>query len=1333
MSATTYPWRRFWCPRSGHVSLSDSGYLYDPESKFGRAINSDLVTFDAISEQPCLVLLGEPGIGKTHALEFEETSNTERVESKGDKVLSLDLRGYGDASHLIRDLFESPKFVSWQKGTHQLHIFLDGLDECLLHIKPVVALLAGQFRKHQKDINRLKLRVTCRAIIWPKHFEESLEKIWGKGSVSVYELAPLRRIDVVQAACAEGLSSQLFLEEVHKKNVVPLAIKPVTLDFLLKGYRRHNGHLSSQNDAFTLYLHGCEELCQESKDQSYHLSAPLSHLSVKSRLVVAARIAAVTIFGNYSTIWLGSSSGIPEGDLLFSQICIGYESDNQRPFEITEQVIKEVLNTGLFSSRGLSRVGWAHQTYAEFLAAWWLKKHRVPLGILERLFFSSENPKPRLFPQLHETAAWLASMRQDILEKILATDPKILLKSDIPTDRNIRAAVVERLLSGCTEADSFEISVSGYRNYPKLDHENLPQQLRQYIYDNSKEPGSRELAIDIARACKIQDLQSELIELALDLSHPVHLRAYAAHALCSVGDRETRLRMKPLLIDKISDDENDLLRRFSLQALWPDCLSAIELFQVLEPLQGGGLSSGDLGIYPEKIISHLTPKDLTIALNWVKNRGIRYGFSEVETLADNLLLKAWDNFYEPGIVEDFTTIAFIQWSDYQSIITDRTLQKRFADSLLAETEKRHTFISEAVVSIEKLGFSDNFIAVRDLEDVIPKVKDTLWMIEQLKQASTEKAQSIWAMFIELSANISNFEEANAIIFCCMEREALYVRFQFYMEPIALNSPQADKWRQIHSSAQAREERRAVIRPLVPTAKERVLESLNRLDSGDFSAWCLLNQELTLNSTSQKYGNGIVFDTTRLPGWIEAEQSTKQRIVESAKCYIRAQEIITSQWIQENPPKRIEESVSACKAFHLLATIEPDFLDCLSPDLWKGWAATIISVPLDQQVSPCYKEVIRRAYTHARDESISTLITLIDIESANNGRIFALDRFEKCWDRQLQSSLEGKVKDPSLHPECTGQLLKELIQKGSQEAIEIAKAQIHLPLATVEIDQARTLIAASVLLKNTNPSIWEFLWPIIQQDHSFGCKVVETSAREYWHVVQLDLTETQLADFYSWLVSQYPYSNDPKREYSEIARDTPLRQGIMNLRDGVLSQLKNMGTKQACLEIQNLIESLPTVPWLTQTLTEAQAKLRHEEWSPLSPEEIIRLVEKPELSNAQIEDKLTALRKEVISMSKNPRVWLFGIFSRQNVNMNEATNGNAEQNINSGEPSSAEWIRWTVGILVALLAAVFTASFSGVLNKHAEKWLRKDSTPVESDVKKDSETTPSSPVELPTPQ
>jgi len=121
MSEHLYNWKRFWCPRSGSINLADGGYLYDPEAEWGKIYNPDLVTFEAISGFPCLALLGEPGIGKTHALEAEQSKIISKIQEQGGQVLQLDLRSYGSEDRLIRRLFDSPEFTAWFRGTYQLH------------------------------------------------------------------------------------------------------------------------------------------------------------------------------------------------------------------------------------------------------------------------------------------------------------------------------------------------------------------------------------------------------------------------------------------------------------------------------------------------------------------------------------------------------------------------------------------------------------------------------------------------------------------------------------------------------------------------------------------------------------------------------------------------------------------------------------------------------------------------------------------------------------------------------------------------------------------------------------------------------------------------------------------------------------------------------------------------------------------------------------------------------------------------------------------------------------------------------------------------------------
>ncbi|MBN3892063.1 MAG: hypothetical protein HWQ43_23860 [Nostoc sp. JL31] len=422
MPSQDYQWKRFWCPRSGRINLADGGYLCDPEEKWGKIYNPDLVTFDAISDLPCLALLGEPGIGKSRALQAEKKQIISKIKQQGGQVHSLDdIRSFGSETRLVDKLFNSPQFNEWLQGTHQLHIFLDSFDECLLRIDTLATLLVDEFKSYRDQIKRLNLRIACRTAVWQPVLEEGLKEIWGKDNVGIYELAPLRRIDVSQAAKIVGINdTEAFLEEINQKNVVPLAIKPITFEFLIKTYHRHGSQFPPNQRLYELYSEGCLWLCEE-RNPNRLSSQLIVNLERQKRLIIAARIAAITIFGNKFAIWADTDWGdVPDEDVLIEKIYQGTESFDGRELEITRKTVKEVLDTGLFSSRGeLSRMGWAHQTYAEFLAAWYLVQHETPLNQVMKLIVSPEDPERKLIPQLHETAAWLASMRTDVLQEIM--------------------------------------------------------------------------------------------------------------------------------------------------------------------------------------------------------------------------------------------------------------------------------------------------------------------------------------------------------------------------------------------------------------------------------------------------------------------------------------------------------------------------------------------------------------------------------------------------------------------------------------------------------------------------------------------------------------------------------------------------------------------------------------------------------------------------------------------------------------------------------------------------------------------------------------------------
>lgn len=258
MSEKIYQWKRFWCPRGGQVKTTDDGYLFDPESEYGHIYNPDVVTFDQIAHFPCLVLLGEPGVGKSNALNGEKDAIIAHSLNKGEKEpIWIDLRSIGSEERLEKKLFEHKRFTEWCKDDSNLTILLDSLDECQLQIKTIATLLLDEFKGY--DTHRLQLRIACRTADWSAVLEDGLKNIWEDDNVGIFELAPLRNRDVKEAAVINGIDAECFFTEIHRTSAVPFAIKPITLNMLISLYRLNKKLPSTQIE---LYEKGCQKLCE---------------------------------------------------------------------------------------------------------------------------------------------------------------------------------------------------------------------------------------------------------------------------------------------------------------------------------------------------------------------------------------------------------------------------------------------------------------------------------------------------------------------------------------------------------------------------------------------------------------------------------------------------------------------------------------------------------------------------------------------------------------------------------------------------------------------------------------------------------------------------------------------------------------------------------------------------------------------------------------------------------------------------------------------------------------------------------------------------------------
>ena len=362
-SRTHYEWDRFWRERGAPASIFDDGFLADPHDCRQWHITSSAVPFGEIRTATCLVLLGEPGIGKSQAIRDVCAPLTPTASLGTDDPTAVNRKSYGSESDLWRDLRDRPGFRQWVDGGDALELYLDSLDECLLRAPSAVEFLIDKLNNLRAPMSQLRLRVTCRTAEWSDVWERDLAALWPEPvKARVYELMPLRRRDVIAAAVTDGLDADLFMAEVGRVSAVPLAAKPVTLRFLLDLFKRDKLLPRTRGE---LYRMGCELLCQEPSGSRQRLRPAQG---ADRRMRVAGRIAATTVFGNRASIYDGPRATVPDAASVPIADLTGSDAVGSDVAAVEEAEIREVLNTGLFTSRGPGLLGWAHQTYAEFLA-----------------------------------------------------------------------------------------------------------------------------------------------------------------------------------------------------------------------------------------------------------------------------------------------------------------------------------------------------------------------------------------------------------------------------------------------------------------------------------------------------------------------------------------------------------------------------------------------------------------------------------------------------------------------------------------------------------------------------------------------------------------------------------------------------------------------------------------------------------------------------------------------------------------------------------------------------------------------------------------------------
>ena len=1196
-----YEWQRFWMLRGTTLDLSNERAW----NVYSNRPDSRLSTFLDISSVPCLGLVGEKGSGKSHTLRAEYAVVHRLLKAQGHETLLLDLEAYTSDFSLMHRLFNSPEFCAWSTGTHELHIFLDSLDECQLRFDTVAQFLLAELHVYHAHLHRLRLRICCRTAAWPELLENGLQKLWGPADVRVYELAPLRQEDVAHAAHANNLDATNFIATVEDRDAIPLATNPFTLDFLLNYYREH---IQLPPTQIVLYEAGCWYHCRDA-----HHSPKYSSLTTDTRLTLAARIAALTVFTNRYRISTDPDplpDASAEGLLTFRDLWGIEERTAGESIPVGSAELEETLrDTSLFASRGSQQLGWVHQVYAEFLAAWYLVQHKVAPQQILRLLQHPHDSEHTVVPQLRATAGWLADMVPEVFETILVWEPDLLLRGDFD-----RATLVSGLLR-LHDAGELPYQPRPTRYYARLLHPGLADQLRSYITDKAKRADSRLVAIEIAQHCRLSILADDLVTLALDSGELEYLRILAAQTVTEIGEVETRTKLKPLIVEHNPDYRSHDLKGHALRALWPVALSADEVFAVLTlPSHYDAFGGPYRDFISEDLINGLQPADLPAALQWVERLpvGDRYSMlPSTQDLLGRILSKAWEYLDSPGVTEAFARAILLQAHRFDM---ERKIK-------LEDDQKRHQVIRMVLKLLTSDEKQVHDIAVLAWSGLFVQA-DFAWLLDLLPTVQDTEKYALLIEILPMVFDKNQPQHLEMLRSASLDHPLLAQTFFTALNPDSeLAQKQRTDYLAMLKVLQATPEPPPLLDPPVTV---RVSTLLDQLEAGKLGAWWHLNRVLTLALDSTHYGDSYQSDLTSLPGWKATDSPTKTRIVAAAKRYLLEYSPAPDSW--SRPASHYPPEEAGYRALRLLWQEDPSALADLSHTIWRDWAAVILAYPSWNDANPRpQQELVYRAYQYAPDTIMSTFLRLIDAYNTEQSYLFFLtDRLALCWEAFSMNMVLSQLEDQALKPTYLGSLLQPLLERGFAAANAFATSLVNQG-PSVEGDlRARSAIAGALLLLHTTDSDWPTVWSLIQDHTAFRRDVFSVLldfSEQGKHTLALfqRLSEDQLADLYLALVQDYPPSEDPEHE-PFVAYSPEFRDEIANLRNSFLQQLRNRASSRALAAIQRIAVQLPGAG-LARIIRELQEQIRATSWLPLAPATVLQLIQNPQIRLIQNGDQL----------------------------------------------------------------------------------------------------------------
>jgi len=1163
---------RYWSPPTGRIALDAGGFLAEPGGPFG--VEQTLETYDDIDRHRCLVLLGEPGIGKT-------TELAQALAGAGERAYQVDLGAVADAEGLRRLVVEAPFVVAWGESDGELVLFLDAFDEALAERGVLGRVLIAELGDLPRE--RLRLRIACRTADWPATLTDRLALLFGEAHE--YELQPLTRADVVAAAAVAGVDGEAFVTAAVERAAAPLARVPLTLRFLLERYAR-DGALPTR--PAELYRDGCRELCRE-QNPSRVETGRVGTLSAEERLAIAERVAAATVLGGRAEVRLRGGGTAPTVVEL-AELDGGSERTNAdlaavpSDVDVDQRRLQETLATGLFTSRGDDLVGFAHHSYGEFLAARFLHRHRFDTRRALNLLAQERAGRQRVVPQLAGVAAWLADLDADFLDWLIANEPEIALRADVEVmDEACKRALVDALLA---RADAGRLTDLAYATLGKLAHPELDDQLRSWIVTDGVSR-ARRLAIELAGAAAVTELYDLLVERVLDEEEEMRIRVDAGWALWRTAPAELRARLRPLAIAAPPADVDDDLKGVALLCVWPESLTIEELLDALTPPKRENYL-GAYGLFlGQELIPRLTDADLVRMLEWARELGTVGQHRRFASLIDDLLAAAWPRLEVDEVAAAFAATAAALLAR-EHALGARSYRADDLEQLIRTDRARRWRLIERLLP----ALIDGAIEPYHLITAAPLVQseDLHRLLERALAGPEDDEKRAWARLADLTfRGPPSFEDADAVLSACATDPLIAATIENVYGAVEIDSPAADAGRERQARerefVRQREERERQQAEYDAASPARLHTAIERVENGDVGAYLAVDAELL-----HKPGAGIDHGTGDVRGlstWQGADDDLRRRILDAAARYLAEAPIDGQAWSVT--------SLAGYRALRLLRAAGVE-VDLSTPRLGTLVPATLLHPLSGQDDRGAAGELLAFVAERAPDEFVAAVLAGAEREAGQHGVVFFLGRLEPVPIGAVDDALCELVRERRLVPSALASVLEALLERDAQCGTEVALALVDG--RDGDEDEVTLAVSGGALLlahtREREPA--EAVIAAMRADAGFGRRVVERLAdrgplRRSIPTLPEDLT----AELFLFAAREFGWDEEGWTGHD-----------IGSWRSSLLGRLRDAGTNEAQRQLERLQHELPELEWLARVSEEGEVRMLAATWAPPDPQTVIAL-------------------------------------------------------------------------------------------------------------------------------